>query len=66
MHLSYDQRLAHVNLDSQEKRSHIADLTEYFKIINNISISHHSILFPLQIILILVVVTINFTKHINI
>ena len=61
-HLSHDQRLAQSNLDSLEKSIHIADLTKYFKTVNNISISNHSNIFLLQIIPVLVVITVKFRK----
>ena len=61
-YLSYDQRLAQLNLDSLEKRRHNEDLTELFKINDNISILNYSNFFPLQITLLQTVATINFKK----
>ena len=58
----HDQRLTHLKVDSLEKCRRIADLTDYFKITNNISILNQFKFFYLQIILVLAVITKKSTK----
>ena len=60
------KRPAQLNLDCLEKRRHIADLTEYFKISITFQFQITAIFFPFQIILVLVVITIKSTKNIHV
>ena len=46
--LTHDERLITLNLYSLEKRRHIFDLTEIFKLMNNLSISDFSKFFTLS------------------